>query len=76
MEKPLIESSRSNTFQRFSNIMPKSLLTERWIESMNSNMNMSKKKFNFAFGWNSIKEFEHGKEKFWRMKSTQNNNGL
>jgi hypothetical protein len=31
---------------------------------MNSNLNMSKEKSKFAFGWKSIKEFEHGNDEF------------
>jgi hypothetical protein len=35
---------------------------------MNFNLNMSKVKSKFVFGWNSINEFEHGKDEFkgWR----------
>jgi hypothetical protein len=37
------------------------MLSERWVEWMNANLNMSQEKLKFAFGYNSIKESEHGK---------------
>jgi len=43
-------------------------LVERWTEWMNVDLNAYKKKSKFAFGWNSIKKFEHNKDEFkgWR----------
>ncbi len=37
---------------------------ERWVEWMNVDLNMSKRKIKFVFSWNSIKESKHGKDEF------------
>ncbi len=45
---------------------------------MNTNLNMFKEKSKSTFGWNSIKESEHGKDesKGWRTCKTQSSNGF
>ncbi len=49
--------------------MPKDPIVERWVKWMNVNLNMLKNKSKFTFGWNSIKEFKHGKDKFKGWKA-------
>jgi hypothetical protein len=43
---------------------------------MNVVLNMSKEKSKSTFGWNSIKEYEHGKNESKKMKSMHRSNGL
>ncbi len=45
---------------------------------MNANLNMFKEKSKSTFGWNFIKESEHGKDesKGWRTCKTQSSNGF
>jgi hypothetical protein len=56
LEKPLVEFSRSNEYQRCSNTMSNSPPIERWDILMNVNLRKSKERSKFMFNQNSIKE--------------------
>jgi len=49
LEKLLIESSKSNGFQRFSNIMPNGPFIKRWDIKMNACLKKSKENSKFVF---------------------------
>jgi hypothetical protein len=49
LEKPLVEFSKSNQYQRCSNFMPNSPPIERWDILMNVDLKKSRERLKFMF---------------------------